>query len=518
MQEILNQLLGYVRSTWRYRWVVLIVAWPVALVGWHHVSQIPDQYRASARVYVDTDSMLRPLMRGLAVDTNISQRIALLTRIMLTEPNLQEVARATDMHLRAESLTNMTRITNELRRGISISRARGDDTYTISFSHGDPRLSYEVVRALLNQFMEGALGETRTDTDATQRFLEQQIREHEERLMAAERRLAEFRRDNLGLLPGDRGDYVTRLQRALAQVQETENRLQEVQNRRNEIRRQMVGEEPSFGMFGGPRTRATEALDSRINGLEQRMDELLLNYTERHPDVQAIKRTIASLEAQKDEEIELAIQAGFPLGQLELNPVYQRLRVDLANSEVELSNLRTRLQQQSAAVVDLERQIDTIFEIETQLKNLNRDYNVTRTNFEALLERRERARMSQVMEERGERLQFRVLQSPRVPGSPYAPNRELLLTAVLFGAFGAGAGFAFLIGQLRPVFASRKALKEGTGYPLLGAVSWVMAPRDAFKLRIELISFASVTAGLVIVYLIVVAVGGMQIPFLERWL
>jgi uncharacterized protein involved in exopolysaccharide biosynthesis len=123
MDEMLAQILAYVRGMWRYRWVALVVAWAVAVAGWVYVSQMPDQYRVSAQVHVDTESVLRPLLTGLAVEPNTNQRVDMLTRTLLTRPNLEQVARATDMHLQAFTEQEIEEVIDGLRRNLSIQTA-----------------------------------------------------------------------------------------------------------------------------------------------------------------------------------------------------------------------------------------------------------------------------------------------------------------------------------------------------------------------------------------------------------
>ncbi|MFP4079877.1 MAG: XrtA system polysaccharide chain length determinant [Ectothiorhodospira sp.] len=522
MQEILNQILGYVRDTWRYRWIILVVAWVVSVAGWVYATQLPDVYRASARVHVDTESMLRPLLRGLAVDSNASQRVAFMTRTMLTTPNLEEVARETDLHLQARTDADMQRIVNQLRNGIEISASGGRDNqniYNISYTHADPQRSYDVVQALVNRFVEGALGDFRGGTDQAQRFLEAQIEAYEQRLEEAEERLAEFRRKNAGMLPSDRGDYYSRLQAAQSRLEETRQGIREAVNRRDEIRRQLTGEAPSFGIMGGTGgSEAVAEIDARIRNLRERLDELLLTYTERHPDIQSLQRTIEDLEAQREETLRLARQSGPSAEQLETNPVYQQMRMSLSSVEVDLASLRARARQQEAEVEELQRLVDVIPDIEAQLKRLNRDYEVNREQYQQLLRRREMANVSERLEEQGDQVQFRVIEPARVPSSPAAPNRPALFTLSVLGGLAAGAGLAFIIGQLRPVFHNRRTLNSVTGFPVLGTVSRITGPDVRLRERVELGAFA-VTGGLLLgAYLAVVAAGGIHWTIVERLL
>lgn len=509
MQEILNQLLGYVRGVWRYRWIVLIVAWPLALVGWAHVVKMPDVYRASAQVHVDTASILRPLMRGLAVDINLQQRINMMTRTLLTRPNLEQVARLADLHLAAQTDAQMNSVVNQLRSRINISGGRGENIYTISYQHGDPARAYTVVQAMLTFFVESALGESRGDSDMAQDFIEQQIQVHERRLEAAEQRRADFRRDNVGMLPGDRGDYYQRLQQVQSQLEEADLRLREAERRRDEIERQLVGEEPVFGIMNESARNETTSLDSRINELKSRLDNLLLTYTERHPDVTILRRTIEDLQQQRQVELELLRQnrPAFGGGDLDTNPVYQQMRIALSNAQVEVSSLRVRVQEYQRQIEELQRLVDTIPQIEAEMMRLDRDYNVTRSNYQSLLERREQAQMTQILEQRGENVQFRVIEPARMPTSPSGPDRPLFYTASLVVALGAGMGMAFLVALLRPVFDNRKTLNEVTGFPVLGSVSRLSFREPQFKERLELTCFTAFSGLLLAGYGAMLTVG-----------
>jgi len=510
MHDLLGQLYAYVRETWRYRWLALAVAWVTCVAGWLFVFQMPDEYRASARVHVDTQSMLRPLLRGLAVDTNLTQRVNLMTRTLLTRPNMEKVARMTDMHLEAKTDTQMGALVERLRKKISIEGNQRENLYTLSYNDRDPQRAHAVVQAILTIFTESALGDTRLDGDIAQSFIEKQIKEYEQRLAEAEQRLADFRRKNVGMLPSDRGDYYQRLQEAQNKLEEAQLRLNEAKSRRDEVRRQLAGEEPSFGITDYQGSVSGDShLDTRIQNMQERLDEMLLTYTEQHPDVIALQRTIADLEQQKQEQ---ARQRGDTLssgnGQLETNPVYQQMRISLSNAEVEISSLQARVKRYEQEVNELRRLVDTIPKIEAELKRLNRDYNVNRANYEKLLERRETAAMSQDFEEGGQQMQFRVIEPSRVPNSPAEPNRPLLLTGVLFAGLGVGLVLAFLASQLRPVFHDRRTLNSVTEFPVLGRVSLMMDKRSRSRRRLELLSLTSVSGLLLITFAVVVVMGG----------
>src|SRR5512132_338545 len=97
MHDILQQLTGFLRGMWHRRWIGLAAAWLAAVIGIVVVYRIPEKFEASARVYVDTESLLRPLLAGLAVQPNLDQQVALMSRTLINRPNVDKLIRMADM-------------------------------------------------------------------------------------------------------------------------------------------------------------------------------------------------------------------------------------------------------------------------------------------------------------------------------------------------------------------------------------------------------------------------------------
>src|SRR5262245_42089395 len=242
MQELLAQVLTQARNAWRFRWYAVACAWAVAVAGWIYALSQPDIYQARARVFVDTDSVLKPLLSGLAVDTNVQNRVAMMSQVLMSRPNLEKVARETDLYLRAPTPEDFARLVDKLPTKIALEGGGRDNTYTLRYSDTDPVMAQRIVQRLLDAFVEDTLGIKRADTDTAQEFLQQQIREYEARLREAEDRLAKFKKDNVGLLPGETGDYYTRLQAAQTKLGELRAQYRLVEERRNELSKQLEGE------------------------------------------------------------------------------------------------------------------------------------------------------------------------------------------------------------------------------------------------------------------------------------
>lgn len=512
MNQQLELVRSQARTMWIYRWWALTLASLICVAGFTYVAYLPATYNVHAKIFIDTRSMLTPLLRGLTVSNNmITDTAALMRRTLLTRPNLEEVARRADLDLETTTSREFELLVTELGKDIRVSGTSSDNIYQISYTNQSSDAAKRVVDELLNTFLETALGETRKDNVATQKFLDEQIAEYERRLLEAENRLKTFKQQNAGMMPGDSVDYFGRLSSTQAQLAEAELRLREVVNQREALSRQVAGEEPVFGFAGdsyAAQSPELQQIELRLTSLRQQLDSSLLQFTDKHPDVVALRATIDLLERQKAEE-QARIAGATPEGPppVSQNPVYQQMKVALSNADAEVAALSTRVDEYRKRVGELKKLAGTVPEVEAELARLNRDYGLHRKNYQTLLERREAARMSQEVERTGEEIKLRVIEPPRVPLLPTGPNRILLFTGVLVVSFGAAGAFAFLLAQIKPRFFTSEELKEALALPVLGSVSLVANNRYRREKRLDVAIFAGGLGIVVTAYMFVMLVG-----------
>ena len=172
MEEILRQALTILRATWKHRRLGMLVAWIVGAVAAGVILRIPNQYEASARIYVDTQSILRPLMAGLAVQPNIEQQIMMLSRTLISRPNLEKLIRMADLDLNVKNKAQQEALIDDLTSSLKILGVGRDNLYTISYRDPDPAKAQKVVQALVSIFIESSLGDKRQDTDSARKFLD----------------------------------------------------------------------------------------------------------------------------------------------------------------------------------------------------------------------------------------------------------------------------------------------------------------------------------------------------------
>ena len=504
MNEQLTQIYGYLHGMWRYRWTALLVAWLVALVGWLVVFSLPNEYTARAVVYIDTSSVMKPLLKGLAPETDAFDEINVMNRVLLSRNNLLSVIRESDMDLEIDTPEGRERLLKKLAKTIKVSGGEGSkwdsrsNIYEISYQASSADRVYKVVSSLLNTMIEDTLNSTRTDTVTAQKFLDTQIAEYEERLSMAEQKLAEFKKANVGYMPDERGSYYTRLQRAQEDIENTHSALRLAEQRYSELQKQLKGEQPLLDSDS-----YKTASEVKLRQYQDQLDAMLNQYTEQHPDVQALRARIADLKAGQGTGSEPAKAAGASGNDVEFNPVYQELKVEISKASVEVETLKVQLADKKKYILKLKESIDVIPEVEAKLSKLNRDYEVTRERYLNLVERRESAQLAQNAGQSNSDVTFRVIEPPIVPSLPSGPMRLLLLAAVLVASLGAGLGWSLLRYLLQPTFIDLRQLGHRIGLPVLGAVSLYLSPEHIKKRRLQLATFLSATV------LLVCAFGGV---------
>lgn len=500
IRELFETIEAHARGMWRYRWHTIVMTWIFGVAVWAFVYTMPPVYEAQARVFVDTENAIRPLLRDIATASDLMSEVAVVTREMLSRPILAEVARDTNLDALAQTDEDFERLLVLMRKRIKID---GDNynMFTISFEHTERTKAIAVVDSLLNIFIEKSLGSDRTESNTAQAFLRNEIGEYEARLTESESRLAQFKRDNVALMPDKRGDYFSRLQSAESVRITTQSRLRLAEERRTEMMRQLDGEEPVFGLMPStvPEASGSGATAGQIARLQTQLSELRLQYTDKHPRIGQILETIQQL--QEQQAIEFAQSAAdrgngatMSPNPLDLNPVYQNMRLQLSNTDVEIASLRVELSQQQAQVAELRTLVDTVPQVEADLSRLNRDYDVVKSKYAQLLAQLERARIGENVEKSIDDVKFRVVDPPFVGQNPVGPKRHPLLAAGTILAVGLGVALAFLLNQLHPVFYSSRSVTLTNGVPVLGVVSLLVSPEESrSKKRGHLIIAAATT-------------------------
>ena len=495
MEDILQQVKSLLRAAWKYRRLGMLFAWLIGAIAAGVILRIPDKYEASARIFVDTQSILKPLMSGLAVQPNIDQQVMMLSRTLISRPNIEKLIRMSDADLSIQSKADQEVLIERLTKTLEIKSTNRDNLYTIAYRDTDPAKAQRIVQSLVSIFVESSLGDKRQDSDSARKFIEEQIRNYEKKLEEAENRLKDFKLRNIEMQTADGKSSIDRLGEIADLLEKSKLELREAENSRDALRRQIVGEEPVLlpEAPGADAGISLPEIDGRIDVQKRNLDALLQKYTERHPDVIGTRRLIKDLEEQKRQEIvsRQKFAAVNPGTNFSSNPVFQQLKVSLGEAEANVASLRTRVAEYESRYKRTKELMKSAPQIEAEYTQLNRDYEINKKNYDQLVTRRESA---------GASADFRLIDPPRVDPKPVAPNRLVLLPLGLLFAIAGGLFAAFVASQLRPVFFDGKALRDGTGLPVLGIVSLIPNEARQKQERTSLIRFLLAAAALLATY------------------
>ncbi|MFG6457954.1 XrtA system polysaccharide chain length determinant [Roseateles sp. BYS96W] len=524
MELLIAQLLVIVRRMWKYRWVGLIVAWVTGVIGAVVVFVLPDRYEASARIYVDTQSILKPLMSGLAVQPNVEQQVTMLSRTLISRPNVEKLVRMADLDLKNQSKAQQEATIESVTSNLSIqSSGRGDNLYVLGYRDSDPETAKRVVQSLVSIFVESSLGQTRQGTSTATTFINEQIKTYEAKLEEAETRLKEFRLKNLSMA-GEGKDSASHIAEIGAQLERARLEYREALNARDAAKAQLDAERARGGaqtttqslMQEANANIATPELDARLADLRRNLDGLLQRYTEQHPDIIAARKLIKDLEDQRKREIADLRKAAAAMPTVSVaqgggSMATQELVRILATTEVQVASLRARVDEYSSRYSQAMVALKTAPQVEAEAAQLNRDYAINKKNYEDLVQRREQAAISGELDVASGVADFRVIDPPRANPKPVAPNRLLLLAGAMAAALGIGLFTTFAASQLRPVFHDANDLRARVELPILGVVTRLVTDADRARMRVDLVRFAAGAGGLLVMFAIALTVLAVQL-------
>ena len=235
MAELTAVILSFLKAIGKYRWYAVVISWIVAVIGWAVVYKLPNDYQASARVYVDTQSILKPLLSGMTTLPNLDQQVVFMRRTLISRPNVERVMRMVDLDVKASNAKDHERLVDELIDKIKIIGTERDDIYTITYNNSNPKLGKDVVQSLLTIFVEGSFGGKKQDSEKAVQFIDDQIKSYEEKLASAEASMKDFKIRHMGMLPGKSGDYSGKMVETTELLSAARLELLEAEQARNAI-------------------------------------------------------------------------------------------------------------------------------------------------------------------------------------------------------------------------------------------------------------------------------------------
>jgi len=482
--SLVSEFVGTARHLLRIvakrRWLALGVAVVVAALCAVGVVLVPSRYEAKAQVYVDTQSVLKPMMAGLTYQPDIDMQVRMLARTLVSRPNIEKLVRNPALGLDMTDLAAREKLVTRLMEQIKVVPAATTNLYDISFRGQSPESAQRLVQVLVQMFADASSGEKRRDTEDAGRFIEEQIRSYEATLVEAENRLKDFKVRNFGVTGVSNQDYYARVSTLSDTVSKLRTELGAAEQARDAYRRELAVEDPQLPAELATRQASPAMLEAeaRLETQKKNLDELLRRFTEAHPDVISARRVIAQLEAELKQRKEAEARAPEKPGKAATSPVYQKLRVSLAEAEAQVASLRSQLSMHQAQLDQIRGSGSQRPQIEAELAQLNRDYEVIRKNYDAMVARREAAILGARLDSGSHYAEFRVIEPARASEKAVFPNRLHLALMSIAASLLAGAGAALFVDSLRPAFDDVESLAQMSGRPVIGTVSKLATPQE----------------------------------------
>ncbi|MBW8910548.1 MAG: polysaccharide chain length determinant [Sphingomonas sp.] len=491
MEAIYTEIRVALYAIWRLRWLALGVAWLICVLGWILVMRVPSAFESGARISVQMSSIL-----GGSVGLNNGDRQRDIERVRQSLTSTEILKRV------VTNLTNGERVLTSaeslslmgaLRTGITIT-AQGDDLLDIKTrialqGVSDREKAFivrEVTQRLIDIFVQENLIGNRAQNVEALAFLDAELARRGKELADVDRRRAESQQRTMGSLPG-MGTLEQRMEAARGELTNVNSNLMSAQSALAAMNGQMSATPANIPLAS---TNGVGSTDQRISILEgQLADATARGWTEKHPDVIAIRAQLAQLRVEQ-------ARGGRSAGPTAPNPVYVSLRSMQAERQGNVAALMARKIQLESDVAQIgQRQLMAPTE-QVDQSRLDRDYDVLKTQYDKLLSDRESAKLKADATNKTDGVRFRIIDRPSLPNRPAAPNRTLLLTAVLIAGVVIGAGIAFAKSQLANTYTTTQQLARASGLPVLGSISEVITSETRAIRRKQMMWFSSSAAGL----------------------
>ncbi len=534
----------YLDIALRRKWVILGSILLSLAIAWGLCLTLPKSYRSSTLILVEApkipESYVNPVIRGTVAD-----RLSMIQQQVMSRTVLTQVIE--EFHLYPEKVRQegTEGAIEAMRKNIKIETKGGThiEAFSISFSHGDPVTAMKVTQRLASQFIDENLKVREQLVEGTTEFLKQELERAKTSLEEQESAIAQFKKKYMGELPGQMEANLHALGRLQKDLATVNDQLQNRTDRRAAIQK-MINAYETLGLTflettpSGSKTpdnvqqsvvvrntarksdlSAVDPLAVRLKELERSLASLTAEYKDTYPDVIQVKQEIAAVKAKLTEKYEkdnekdkdtsqepvtqVTTKPAKPSSGTVIDPYLHELRREREENEIGIAALTEQRRKLTAQIREYEQRVEKAPEREQELLVLQRDYDNTKKNYQALLEKQLNARISENLEKRQKGENFRVLDPANLPTKPESPDQlRIMLAGVLLGTgigCGAAMGLEFLAGVFRrpqdverllglPVLATiphfRLAYESGNSLPLPDQLDHLLdAPKGGAKLQ-----------------------------------
>jgi succinoglycan biosynthesis transport protein ExoP len=481
----LNEIKGMVR---RRRWQFLVPFFCGWLLVWGASWVIPSTYRSGTLILVEQPSVPEKFVES-NITIDIQHQLDSITQQILSRTRLLRIIDNLGLYAEERKNTSPDDLVEKMRKDIEIELTHSDDrklsAFNIFYASRDPKMAQQATSELANLFIAENLEQRQERSENTTKFLQDQLDQARTKLAAQEAKLRVFKDQHLGELPNQTQSNLQILAGLQSQVQANQESLNRAKQQNaylesliNQYRAMDSGSKPGGGGPTGPTGLAE--IDKELDQLKERLADLSSHYTDKHPDVrktreqiarteQMRERIIADMKSQpKDASPDPVAAAAVSLDPksapiLELESQLKSNRLEIANREAEIKDEQSKINQYQS-------RLNMAPVMEQQYADITRDYDQSKTDYEALLAKENQSEMSTDLEKTQQGEHFRMLDPPNLAVRPYKPNRLMFCAAGLAVGVLLGGAFAFGQEKLSGIIYSEREIKKLVPFDVIAEI------------------------------------------------
>jgi polysaccharide chain length determinant protein (PEP-CTERM system associated) len=481
----------------RRKWLAIPVAVAAFTAAASVVVFLPDVYRSTVNVLVESQQVPQDFVKSI-VTSVAERRVQTITQSILTRERLDDLIKRFGLYESLQGTATHEEIIDRMRADISVdvkTEQRGSELATIAFSISytcdDPEKAATIANTLAAQFIAEDLRSRERQAGGTAEFLRSQLDEIKKKLDAQEIEVSQFKERHMGELPEQRDANLTTLERLNTELMLNSEKQIRVREQRAILDRQL-GSLSSSSNAARP-----DAVAERIAKLSVELSDLRRRYSDKYPDVIALRQEIARLQGHMADPSSAAPElTGAP------DPYLLQLQQSVKSADAELRVLAAEEANVHKSIAVYQERVENAPRREQQFQELSRDYNTTKEVYGSLLRRYEEAKIAESMENRQKGEQFRVLDEAIPVHTATAPRRGWLLLLSLVMSLGVAAAAMFVADSLDTSFHALEDLRAFSRVPVLACIPEIVTDADARASRRR---FSLVTMSMVVVLAGIVA-------------
>lgn len=468
----------YLTLLLRRKWVLLTAALVGAATGLFLAAVIPAQYTSHTMVLVEEpsvpDSYVKPV-----VSEDLSQRLASMQGEILSRTRLQELVTQFNPYKKDMDKVPMEVMIERLRKSIKVTPLNpmpGTSShelpgFAVDVTLGDPHLAQQICNEVSSMFRNQNIHQRQKQTQDTTDFLAKQLEDAKGKLDEQDARLAEFQGRHIGALPEDEKTNVTLLAGMTPQLEAVTQGLN--QARQDKTFTESLLSQQLAELRVTSEGQSSKSLEQQLKDMQNTLAELQRSYTDKHPRVIQLKRSIAQMEEKiaalpKDQNASSAQKS--IIGAAD-TPEIQQLRAKLHQIDLNISQKAKEQEDLQKQIRILQGRMELSPVIQQEFKSLTRDHETAQNFYNDLLKKKNESQMATTLENQQQSEKFQVLDPPSMPERPSFPNRQLFTLGGLCAGLALGIGIVHLTEIRDKSVRTRQDVETYLGVQTLAVIS-----------------------------------------------